>query len=221
MFLAYLAFGLLAIAAGFFMFIFGLFGRIPGFKGNSRMVAQNAATYWKGRLAILIGGPIMVAVGCMIIAEPFSKKPKQNFSQKSEQRPVIVRSEEEKRQDREQLRKTLSGVTWESRNNAPDGGKLINVTFEFGKEVVKGTWDIQRRGQKDPNFSECRIEGSLLHDGEEASVAGLLECKWKGTPSMGNFRVFLNKDKSPHMVHRWSIERIYEFDLILSKQGNQ
>lgn len=65
--------GIIGIAGGLGMIAFGILGRIPFFRGPRRAVVQATWQYWKGRLASLVGGPLVIVAGFMIIAEGWNK----------------------------------------------------------------------------------------------------------------------------------------------------
>ncbi|HOW73644.1 MAG TPA: tetratricopeptide repeat protein [Phycisphaerae bacterium] len=83
--LLYLLFGLGAIIAGPCLVFLALFGRVPFFVGPTAALGEAVTTYWKGRLACLVFGPILFIVGCMLIREPFSRSAYEKYKEAYEQ----------------------------------------------------------------------------------------------------------------------------------------
>lgn len=79
--LLYIFVGLVAILIGLALLAFALLGSVPRFVGPPQGLPSAVATYWKGRLACLVGGPLLMVIGCMIISEPFVGVKSKNLQQ--------------------------------------------------------------------------------------------------------------------------------------------
>ncbi len=73
--------GLVAIIAGLALLAFAVLGRVPYFVGPAQAIPQAVATYWKGRLACLVGGPLLIVIGCCLAVGSFSNAKARNLQE--------------------------------------------------------------------------------------------------------------------------------------------
>ncbi len=64
--------GIAALAAAYYMAMFGLFAKIPRFIGHPVVVGEAVQTYWQGRVAMLVGAPLVGIVGIVSIGLAFT-----------------------------------------------------------------------------------------------------------------------------------------------------
>jgi len=212
-FLVYFLVGLLTIGMGLFSIFLAVFGRAPGRAAPAHRAAQDAAAYWKGKLATLAIGVMLLPAGCAIMAEGCAK----GSRAPTPVAPPQPRSEEETKQDSALLQSTLAKGPWESIRPLADGYRIVDATFEFAEGAVKGKWEMERlRNSRNPDYSGGTVAGQLTHDGTRASVKGQFECTYRGKPASGTFAVFLTEAGRPHLVQQWSTGRTYDFDLVPS-----